>query len=58
VAFPLDGDQRFELVNYIDGRRPVSDIRDALSAEYAPVATAIVAKYLEELVRVGVVKWK
>jgi hypothetical protein len=57
-AFPLDGDQRFELVNFIDGRRAVSQIRDALSAEYGPVATAIVAKYLEDLVRVGVVKWK
>ena len=57
-AFPLDGDQRFELVNFIDGRRAVSQIRDALSAEYGPVATATVAKYLEDLVRVGVVKWK
>ena len=57
-AFPLDCDQRFELVNFIDGRRTVSDIRDALSAEYAPVATVIVAMYLEDLVRVGVVKWK
>jgi hypothetical protein len=57
-AFPLDGDQRFELVNFIDGRRTVSDIRDALSAEYGPVAIAIVARYLEDLVRVGVVKWK
>jgi hypothetical protein len=57
-AFPLDGDQRFELVNFIDGRRTVSDIRDALSAEYGPVALATVARYLEDLVRVGVVKWK
>jgi hypothetical protein len=57
-AFPLDGDQRFELVNFIDGRRTVSDIRNALSAEYGPVAIAIVARYLEDLVRVGVVKWK
>ncbi len=57
-AFPLDGDQRFEPVNFIDGRRTVSDIRDALSAEYGPVATVIVARYLEDLVRVGVVKWK
>lgn len=57
-AFPLDGDQRFELVNFIDGRRTVSDIRNALSAEYGPVAIATVARYLEDLVRVGVVKWK
>jgi hypothetical protein len=36
----------------------VSDIRDALSAEYGPVALATMARYLEDLVRVGVVKWK
>jgi len=36
----------------------VSDIRDALSAEFAPVQTGSVAHYLEDLVKVGVVKWK
>ncbi|MFQ5707342.1 MAG: DUF4910 domain-containing protein, partial [bacterium] len=33
-AFTLDGSARFELINFIDGRRSVSQIRDALSAEY------------------------
>jgi hypothetical protein len=58
AAFPLDGDQRFELVNFIDGRRAVSEIRDALSAEYGPVSTTVVARYLEDLVKVGVLRWK
>jgi hypothetical protein len=56
--FTLNGDERFELVNFIDGGRTVSDIHDALSAEFTPIQTGIVAHYLEDLVRVGVVKWK
>jgi len=55
---PLDGDARFELVNLIDGARTVTRIRDALSAEFGPVPTAVVARYLEDLVRVGVVRWR
>ncbi len=56
--FTLGGDERFELVNFIDGKRTVSDIRNALSAEYAPIEVNIVAHYLEDLVKVGVVKWR
>lgn len=56
--FTLNGDERFELVNFIDGNRTVSDIRDALSAEFTPIKTEIVAHYLENLVKVGVVEWK
>ena len=56
--FTLGGDERFELVNFIDGKRTVSEIRNALSAEFAPVRTKIVARYIEDLVKVGVVQWK
>ncbi len=56
--FTLNGDERFELVNFIDGRRAVSDIRDALSAEFTPIQIDMVAHYLEDLIKVGVVKWK
>jgi aminopeptidase YwaD len=56
--FTLDGDMRFELVNFIDGQRTVSDIRDALSAEFTPIPTAVVTRYLDDLVKVGVVRWK
>jgi hypothetical protein len=55
--FPLSGNARFELVNFIDGERTISDIRNALSAEFAPVPTEAVARYLEDLVEVGVVGW-
>ncbi len=56
--FVLSGNLRFELVNFIDGTRTVTAIRDALSAEFEPVSTAVVARYLEDLVKVGVVEWK
>jgi hypothetical protein len=56
--FPLDGSAGFELVNFIDGERTVQEIRDALSAEFGPVAVAVVARYLEDLVRVGVIQWR
>lgn len=56
--FNLSGNARFELVNFIDGERTVTEIRDALSAEFGPVSTKVVARYLEDLVRVGVVEWR
>ncbi len=56
--FTLGGAARFELVNFIDGQRTVTQIRDALSAEFRPVAQSVVARYLDDLVRVGVVRWK
>jgi hypothetical protein len=55
--FTMGGDERFELVNFIDGRRNVTEIRDALSAEFGPVPVGAVARYLEDLVTVGVVQW-
>jgi len=57
-GFPLHGDARFELINFIDGRHSVSEIRNALSAEFTPIKTEVIARYLEDLVKVGVVKWK
>jgi aminopeptidase YwaD len=56
--FTLNGNARFELVNFIDGKRTVTQIRDALSAEYGPVTIATVGRYLDDLVEVGVVRWK
>lgn len=55
--FPLSGDTRFELVNFIDGERSVTGIRNALSAEFGPINTAAVARYVENLVEAGVVRW-
>ncbi len=55
--FPLSGNARFELVNFIDGARTVTEIRNELRAEYGPLATGAVARYLEDLVAVGAVEW-
>ncbi|MGA7159661.1 MAG: M28 family peptidase [Bacteroidota bacterium] len=56
--FTLSGDERFELVNFIDGKRTISEIRNALSAEFTPISVKIVAHYVEDLAKVGVVRWR
>lgn len=56
--YPLGGNHGFELVNFIDGERTVTEIRDALSAEYGPVPTGAVTRFVEDLVVVGVARWR
>ncbi len=56
--FTLTGDETFELVNFIDGKRTVSEIRDAVSAEFRPLERSQVARYIEDLVKAGVLKWR
>ncbi len=51
----MNGDKRFELVNFIDGKRSVAQIREALIGEFGPIPLAIVQRYLEDLALVGVV---
>jgi hypothetical protein len=55
-SFPLTGNDRFELVNFIDGQRSISEIRNAVSAEFLPVPLEAVRRYLEGLVEVGALK--
>lgn len=45
----------FEALNFGDGRRTIQEIRDAVSAEYAPVPLEEVEEYFRFLERVGVV---
>jgi len=54
----ISGNMRFELVNFIDGKNSVSDIRDALSAEFNPVDIQAVAHFIEDLISVDLVNWK
>ena len=56
--FTLSGSAQFELVNFVDGTRSLTQIRDALSAEFGPVGLAVVARYLDDLARVGAIGWK
>lgn len=46
----------YELLNLVDGRRSISDIRDVVSGRYEAVPTAEVAEYLELLERAKVVE--
>jgi hypothetical protein len=52
------GDVQFEIVNFIDGRRTVSDIRDAVSAEFEPIELRVVSEYLELLAKIGATRFK
>ncbi len=54
----LSGSEKFEMVNFVDGNLSVSEIRNALSAEFGPISLERVARYFDDLVKVGVIAWK
>ena len=58
ARLPNSGDVTYEIVNFIDGVRTVREIRDAVSAELEPIELAIVAEYLDLLVKAGAVTFK
>ena len=47
----------YELGNFIDGKRSISDIRDAVSAEFAP-PLPLVVDYFERLAKLGTITIK
>lgn len=46
----------YEVLNFVDGKRSVREIRDAVSSEYGPVELALVTEYLRSLEAAGVVR--
>ena len=48
----------YEIVNFVNGKRTVGEIRDAVSAEYGPLPVNLVADYLDACVEAGVIQWK
>ena len=44
-----------ELGNLIDGKRTISDIRDAVSAEFTPIALPVVSDYFDRLAKAGAI---
>ena len=48
----------YEIVNFVNGKRTVGEIRDAVSAEYGPLPLNLVADYLEACVEAKVIQWK
>jgi len=50
-------DVTYEIVNFVDGTRTVSEIRDAVSAEFEPLELKAVADYLDLLARAGAISY-
>jgi hypothetical protein len=55
---PNADDVSYEIANFVDGTRTVSEIRDAVSAEFEPLPLAAVAEYLDLLARAGALSFK
>jgi aminopeptidase YwaD len=48
----------YEIVNFVDGKRSVGEIRDAVSAEYGPLPLDLVDDYLNACQEAGLIQWK
>ena len=48
----------YEIVNFVNGTRNVGEIRDAVSAEYAPLSLELVADYLNACAEAKIIQWK
>ncbi len=48
----------YEIVNFVDGKRNVGEIRDSVSAEYGPLPVQLVSDYLDACREAGVIQWK
>jgi aminopeptidase YwaD len=48
----------YEIVNFVNGKSTVGEIRDAVSAEYGPLPVNLVSDYLDACVAAGVMQWK
>lgn len=46
----------YEVLNFADGNRNAQEIRDAVSAEYGPIALEMVVEYLKALEKIGIVE--
>ncbi len=55
AKLPNVRDVAYEITNFIDGKRSISDIRDAVSAEFSSVPLPAVVDYFERLAKAGVV---
>lgn len=50
------GAYAYEILNLVDGSRSITDIRNAVSAEFGPIPTMYVKEYLEALASIGVIE--
>jgi len=52
----VDSRYRYEILNFVDGKNTLMDIRNAVSAEYQPIPVQWVKQYLELLQKAGIIK--
>ena len=45
----------YEVLNFVDGHRTITDIRNAVSAELGPIPIELVSEYLQALTSIGVI---
>jgi hypothetical protein len=55
LKFASPADIVYELGNFIDGKRSISDIRDAVSAEFGPLPLPSVVDYFDRLAKSGAI---
>jgi aminopeptidase YwaD len=48
----------YEIVNFVNGKHTVGEIRDAVSAEYGPLPVSLVTDYLNACAEAKVITWK
>jgi hypothetical protein len=48
----------FEIVNFIDGKRNISEVRNLTAAEFGSIETELVARYINDLERLGIIRWQ
>jgi hypothetical protein len=48
----------YEILNFVNGKRSVGEIRDAVSAEYGPLPATLVADFLDACAEARVIQWK
>jgi hypothetical protein len=58
LKFNSPADIVYELGNFIDGKRSISDIRDAVSAEFGPLPLPSVVDYFDRLAKSGAIAIK
>ncbi len=58
LTYPDVAQVMYELGNFVDGSRSISDIRDAVSAEFRPLPLPSVSDYFERLEKSGAITLK
>jgi hypothetical protein len=48
----------YEIVNFVNGKRTVGQIRDAVSGEYGPLRVNLVVDYLNACAEAKGIRWK